>query len=57
MTPPIKNLIDRMADRLFFCECPSCCEARIDRLLRDLEAAYGCTTVAQAQAALRRRVN
>ena len=52
-----QDLIDRLADKLFACTCSDCVDARIERLLRDLRASYGCVTVEEVQAALRRRMN
>ncbi len=44
------DLIERLADRLFQCDCSECEAARIARLIADLELAYGCTTTAEFEA-------
>ena len=59
MTPDQRtiDLIKRLADRIFFCDCQQCMDARHLRLLRDLEESYGCDTTAQVEAARKRHIN
>ena len=46
--------LERLVDALFACDCTSCIRDRTARLLRDLELAYNCTTVAEVEARLKR---